>query len=160
MISFNGHSGCSIIMLSDDIVRKTSSTIEYNDRLNSKMKKQKQFKHSVIKTSEIVDCGYTVDGLFYFDMKYIRGINLSVYFQQNTLDSCVKIIDLFSTFNTGNTIDISNALNEKINTTKMDEESLYLITNQNWIVSDGYCHGDLTFENVLINRNGVYLIDF
>ena len=101
MISFNGHSGCSIIMLSDDIVRKTSSTIEYNDRLNSQMKKQKQFKHSVIKTSEIVDCGYTVDGLFYFDMKYIRGINLSVYFQQNTLDSCVKIIDLFSTFNTG-----------------------------------------------------------
>ena len=160
MISFNGHSGCSIIMLSDDIVRKTSSTIEYNDRLNSQMKKQKQFKHSVIKTSEIVDCGYTVDGLFYFDMKYIRGINLSVYFQQNTLDSCVKIIDLFSTFNTGNTIDISNALNEKINTTKMDEESLYLITNQNWIVSDGYCHGDLTFENVLINSNGVYLIDF
>ena len=160
MISFNGHSGCSVKMLSDNIVRKTSSNIEYNIRLQNQMKKQKQFRHPVIKTSDIVDCGYSSDGLFYFDMKYIRGINLSIYFQQNTLDSCIKIIDLFSSFNNNKKIDITDAIIKKVRTMNIDEESMQLIINQKWTVFDGYCHGDLTFENVLINSDGVYLIDF
>jgi hypothetical protein len=160
MISFNGHSGCSIKMLSDGIVRKTSSNTDYNSRLQNQMLKQKQFYHPVIRTTDIVDCGYNSDGLFYFDMKYIRGVNLSIYFQQNTLNSCMKIIDLFSSFNTETQIDISDAINKKIRTINIDEESLKLITDQRWTVSSGYCHGDLTFENVLINSDGVYLIDF
>jgi serine/threonine protein kinase len=160
MIKLNGHSGCSVLMLSNNIVRKTSANLDYNSRLEKQMIKQKQFYHSVIKTSDILDCGYDENGLFYFDMKYIRGVNLSIYFQQNVLNSCLKIIDLFSTFNNKNKIDISDQINQKINTMNVDDESRELIMNQNWIVSGGYCHGDLTFENIIINNDGIYLIDF
>lgn len=160
MILFKGHSGCNIRMISDNVVRKTSPNVEYNIRLENQMKKQSEFFHSHIKTSDIIDFGYNKEELFYFDMTYIRGINLSIYFQQNNLNSCMNIIDLFSSFNTENKIEISDFITKKINSMNVDEESLELITTQNWTVFDGYCHGDLTFENILINSDGVYLIDF
>ena len=160
MISLNGHSGCSIIMVSDIVVRKTAASIQYNHRLENQMKKQQNFFHPVLKTSSVIDSGYTPSGLFYFDMEYIKGINLSLYFQQNTLNSCMKIIDTFSSFNGVNKIDIKNSIVKKINTMEIDDESKSLILDQSWITPDGYCHGDLTFENIIINNNGIYLIDF
>ena len=35
-----------------------------------------------------------------------------------------------------------------------------IITNKASELNSGYCHGDLTFENIIINNNKVYLIDF
>lgn len=77
-----GHSGCKILLYEDTdkvFVRKISGSFDYNTRLEIQAKKQANFMSAVVKTPKIYSMGYTDEGLFYFDMEYIRGITLSEY---------------------------------------------------------------------------------
>jgi hypothetical protein len=158
MINLFGNSGCKVTLVDDKTIRKQSKNIEYNERLLKQINKQINFNHPFIKTPKVFQTGFEND-LLYFDMEYIPGVNLAIYFQQNSLKSCKNIIDLFS-FKTENKKDIFELVMKKAKEINIDDDSLEIIKNQSWIVSDGYCHGDLTFENVIINNNEVYLIDF
>ena len=88
-----GHSGCKI-ELYNNIIKKISKDINYNERLKSQCLKQDKYKHFLIKTPKIHNIGYTKDGNFYFEMEYIRGINFSQYCIHNDVNKCKKIIKL------------------------------------------------------------------
>jgi tRNA A-37 threonylcarbamoyl transferase component Bud32 len=160
MIKLNGHSGCSIT-LCDNVVRKISPTLEYNSRLENQMNKQKNFYHSVLKSPEIYDWGYDKFGKFYFDMEYIHGVNLSIFFQKEKLHDCMAIVDLVTSFQTQTKqVDIKEQVISKIQNIKLDESIKETLKLNNWLTSVGYGHGDLTFENIIVGKNGIYLIDF
>ncbi len=159
-MKLNGHSGCSILLY-DNIVRKTSPTFEYNKRLKDQMLKQSNFKHTILKSPAIYEYGYDEFGKFYFDMEYIHGINFSMYFQKETLYNCMEMIDLITSFQTKTKkIDIKNEVINKIQNIELDSNTKEILTLNNWLVDIGYGHGDLTFENIIIGKNDIYLIDF
>ena len=159
MINFTGHSGCKVILLEKNIVRKISSNLFYNSRLEIQMQKQLSFKDDFFKKPIIIDYGYNKDNLFYFDMEYISGINLSLYFENNSAYNCIKIINKFEKFKKQTFIDIKDDIQKKIK--NLNIEDIYInLFDIDWKTNDGYCHGDLTFENIIVNDGGIYLIDF
>jgi tRNA A-37 threonylcarbamoyl transferase component Bud32 len=161
MINLNGHSGCNVILYGDNIVRKTSPTLEYNTRLKTQMEKQQSFSHHTLKSPQIYDWGYNEHGMFYFDMEYIHGVSLSVYFQRERLHKCMEIIDLVTSFQTYiKQVDIKQQVIDKIHNIDLDKDTKELLILNDWLINTGYGHGDLTFENIIIRKNEVYLIDF
>jgi hypothetical protein len=161
MIPLNGHSGCSVVLIEPNIVRKTSYGSEYDSRLHLQMTKQIQFKHDVLMSPRVVDCGVTSSGRFFFDMEYIRGVNLCEIFRRQPMSKCKEIISTISSLHVAKEkTDIRNKIIEKLKNLPTTQEDLNTILSCDWFVDVGYCHGDLTFENTIVSDNGVYLIDF
>lgn len=171
MIKLVGHSGCNILLISDNgntLVRKISKDIEYNSRMKMQCDKQKQFSHKTIITPKVYAEGYIGD-LFYFDMEFINGVKFNDFIKVNNFDQIKNyfliLIDfLFENISDENVnceVQIENKINSIVNTNLIDNkviENLKIISKKP--VPLGYCHGDLTFENILIANNKVYLIDF
>jgi len=125
------------------------------------MEKQQTFSHSILETPQVYDLGYTTDGLFYFDMEYIHGVNLNIYFERERLHRCLEIIDLVTSFQTTTKqVDITAQVVDKIQNIRLDENTKEVLMTSNWVIDVGYGHGDLTFENIIVNKNKIYLIDF
>lgn len=86
-----GHSGCRIELRQNEdnskFVRKISSSQSYNQRLQAQCQKQSDFRNPVLRCPKVLASGYTEDGLFYFDMEYVRGITLSQYISTIEVDS-------------------------------------------------------------------------
>ena len=97
MIPLKGHSGCSVVLLEGGIVRKTSPHTDYNSRLLNQSKKQVRFNHPTLKTPQVVESGFTEDGKFFFDMRYVRGRRLPSIFRMERLSLCMKIVDQLAT---------------------------------------------------------------
>jgi len=165
----NGYSGCQVLLMQDGknfFVRKISKEPEYNKRLESQINKQILFNHPYIKTPTIIDIGFK-DGLFYSDMDYVSGTSLNQYIQNNHPDSSIKIIHQILSSKTEHTtrVDYSKfyaKINQLINeaNTKLHYQTYLLKAKQLKINSHGYCHGDLSLENIIIKNNEIYLIDF
>jgi predicted Ser/Thr protein kinase len=161
VINLSGHSGCNVTLYNDNVIRKISPNSEYNKRLKLQMEKQHLFSHHILKSPQIYNWGYTDDNLFYFDMEYIHGINLNVYFQRERLHQCIEIIDLVTSFQTNiKQVDIKDQIANKIKNIELDEDTKEILMSNNWTINTGYGHGDLTFENIIIKKNDIYLIDF
>ena len=161
MIHLNGHSGCTVVLLDDKTVRKTSHSPQYDDRLCCQMEKQIRFSNPNIKSPKVLSHGISSNGRFFYDMEYIQGRNLCDVFRTESSFYCKNIIERLLCIHDGNdhTIDISLMLESKIMTLG-GEKDLSIIQSCDWKVPAGYCHGDLTFENIIISDNGIYLIDF
>ena len=172
MIKLEGHSGCNLTFVTKDgklLVRKTSKDKNYNERLEQQCHKQINFKNKLIKTPKINEFGLDNSGLFYFEMEYIKGFKFNEFIKikkyTQVLDVFTKILDfIFDNFNE-KMIDYSNEINLKIDSitrTKLIDihviEQLKLYSKLE--CKHGYCHGDLTFENIVISNNDIYLIDF
>jgi hypothetical protein len=114
-----------------------------------------------------------------YSMQYILSANLGEFFLTHKTDKVQKIILSFLTKSIGNmdlsviaknkiidyfdkkltlNCELGNIKNEKIDSLKL-RFSDYLFTNK---VPEGWNHGDFSFENILISRDGksVYTIDF
>ena len=77
-----GYSGCKIFIVENAdarFVRKFSSDEKYNERLQAQCTKQAQC--SFAKVPKVLNSG-TLNGLFYFDMEYMRGKLLSEHLLQ------------------------------------------------------------------------------
>lgn len=177
-IDLGGHSGCEILLCEEDdnsvFVRKISSGIDYNKRLEIQALKQKEFKESKIKAPKIIATGYTEDGLFYFDMEYIQGITLAEYMKSIEIGKvrgiCETIVEnLVNTAKNGGTvdeqvfknkiIDLSNKL--KSRNSSVIDEALRILINHSWGKFESTpCHGDLTLENIIVKDGQLYVIDF
>ena len=166
-----GHSGCKIYLLSKNKLIKKSPNIKYNNRLNQQITKQSDFKSNLIKTPKIIST-YKSENLFVAEMEYVNSLKLSTYIEKKSIDN---VFEIFSTLNSF----IENNLSES---TKMVDnikiENKLNSLNQNKIIKStnicdkiktqlddlnipfGYCHGDLTLENILIKNEKVYFIDF
>lgn len=178
MTDLGGHSGCKILLCEDDdnriFVRKISSDKEYNTRLKIQADKQASFNSSVVKTPIVYSCGYTIDGLFYFDMEYIHGITMAEYMQtievgkvKNLVESIVKdvvsvnptSVEADETVFIKKILDLKRKLSSKNNS--IINEAIEILLGHSWKrFIKTPCHGDLTLENIIVKDGQLYLIDF
>ncbi len=173
-----GHSGCKIVLceLPDEnvFVRKISSSIDYNKRLEIQAEKQKKFKSEYIKTPEILNSGMTDDSLFYFDMEYIRGITLAEYMNTIEIGKVREFAELIAnnaiSTETKNSSDSVKIFSNKIQSLKntlasvnndIIKTALEVLDKHNWsMFAKTACHGDLTLENIIVKNDQLYFIDF
>ena len=171
-----GHSGCKIYLCETDdsnvFVRKISGSFTYNNRLKIQADKQANFQNSEIKVPKILDRGFTDDGMFYFDMEYLRGITLAEY---------MKSIEIGKVRGVVNTL-VKNILRDdgvesepKMFTDKIallekqlethnnavTDRAIKLLKTHDWSAfCKSPCHGDLTLENIIVKDDQLYFIDF
>lgn len=175
----SGHSGCRVDVYSTGtnlIVRKKSSSIHYNQRLQNQYRKQKEFESDFTKTPRIFGEGFE-NGLFFFDMEYVKGRTLAELFHSAEPALLKSFIDkLILNFRNANSILLENAddvFKYKISKTKKSIECIGysdLVTSSAFEILQGYdfskipcsfCFGDLTLENIIIDEKGdIVLIDF
>ena len=151
-----GYSGCKVELL-DGIVKKTSKSIPYNERLLKQIKKQQSFSHPKIKTPEVLDIGFK-DKLLYFDMEYIRGESFTDYCSYSKFSSIKNIFSELLSKGAKSSSCIKSKIIEKCST--LQDFPMEILDSVSWEVPDGFCHGDLTFENIIIKDEQIYLIDF
>ena len=77
----SGLSGCKIELLNDNILRKHSSSKDYNDRLKIQVKKQSLFSHFILNNIDTPNIlKVNDDSIFSFDMEYVCGYSFDEYF--------------------------------------------------------------------------------
>lgn len=167
-----GHSGCHVFLCergNTRFVKKVSGAAGYAQRLEQQMLKQMAFEHSWIGKPSVYEFG-TEDELFYFTMEYVNGVQLSTFISRNTVRDVDPIIDQLLSFVRSNIRDVpadfSVPINEKlwtISSTSRFQIDRYVqyCTAFDWrAIPTGYCHGDLSFENILVHQSNLYFIDF
>tara|TARA_B100000780_G_C21123307_1_gene455239 strand:+ start:809 stop:1609 length:801 start_codon:yes stop_codon:yes gene_type:complete len=165
-----GHSGCELKLIGGMVV-KVSSNLDYNDRLSLQCEKQKNFKSKYLFTPKIVDLNYSNNGLFNFSMEYVRGYSFCDYIINKPLIESFKILDQILEYLKLNLIKSKSFVSNEIirsklfainKTENIDSQIINFITKNidHLNIKKGYCHGDLTFENIMISKESVYLIDF
>lgn len=159
MIRLNGHSGCNVVLF-DGVVRKTSSSVAYNDRLKNQMDKQMRFAHTAMLAPEVFGYGYDDCGRFYFEMEYIRGESLTSIFLNRSTHDAIAVIDQITQFTPTGYMDAKPIIEQKLNDLSVPSDDCSTILSCDWQIPLGYCHGDLTFENVIVSKGRVFLIDF
>ena len=168
-----GLSGCDVslhINPNNDrkFVRKISSGKSYNDRLMSQMSKQASFKSDLLKTPEIYDSGFEGEK-FYFDMEFIKGVTFHNFISTHSPNTVSYIFDKLRRYlsqKDGTVNNFTPEIEEKINSLRSTidpnlHKFLDYCHDHDWTKIDAsLCHGDLTFENIIIYKSDVYLIDF
>ena len=164
----NGHSGCRVLLCQQKdqkFVRKISSSVSYNSRLERQMMKQRDFNHDTIKTPKIFSNGYDKD-LLYFDMEFVGGIPFHNYISLNIMQNISPLFDDLCTFLNmeSKTLDITDRINKKLVSIQLPNEADPYISycrNFDWSKTPiRLGHGDLTFENIIVYRDKLYFIDF
>jgi len=166
----SGLSGCQITLLNNNILRKYSSCEGYNQRLLSQIKKQSLFSHFVLQNIEAPRVhSIHQEDLYSFDMEYVSGFSFDEYFSHaNTkqIDFVVESLYGYFDFLIGNSrvyhTEVSKSIFEnKLNSMKQSD-FLSHIKKQvvDMQVPYSFCHGDLTFANIIFHKNRLYFIDF
>ena len=165
-----GLSGCSLELINDRVLRKYSPTTDYNLRLLSQADKQVVFGNSIYKN---IDSPKVYDiQKNYFDMEYVAGKSFEEFFSiasVNDIEFVVStLFDYFDTLiSTARSIDATKQILDKLDSLK--EKSSYskyieflrkYVENKRIIVPHTFCHGDLTFANIIFHKNRLFFIDF
>tara|TARA_B100000073_G_scaffold326790_1_gene311777 strand:+ start:3211 stop:4092 length:882 start_codon:yes stop_codon:yes gene_type:complete len=166
----SGLSGCHIELLKDDVLRKYSSDVDYNQRLLSQIKKQSLFSHFILQNIETPRVHRVYQGtLFSFDMEYVSGFSFDEYFSHaNTkqvdlvVDSLYGYFDFLIKNSRMYHTEVSRSIFEKKLNSMKDSSLLSHIREQivDMHVPYSFCHGDLTFANIIFHSNRLYFIDF
>ena len=165
-----GLSGCSLELINDRVLRKYSPTTDYNSRLLSQADKQVVFGNRIYKN---IDAPKVYDiQENYFDMEYVAGKSFDDFFSiasVNDIEFVVStLFDYFDTLiSTARNIDVTKQILDKLDSLK--EKSSYpkyieflrkYVENRRIIVPHTFCHGDLTFANIIFHKNRLFFIDF
>lgn len=182
--ALNGHSGCMVLLCEKGgqvFVRKISGSRDYNARLQAQADKQMHFESQFINTPKVLGSGVTDDGLYYFDMEYIRGVTMAEYMRRIEIGKLRGIVSGLMGHIADESRKISPArvdvILDKINVLRKSIASLEpVITGgdmqvidrslevlkthswQNFVRSS--CHGDMTLENIIVRDGKLYFIDF
>ena len=186
MFKLKGHSGCRLELHEVKgvplFVRKLSRDLDYNDRLRMQALKQSSFKQTPSIFSPSVLSMHFTDSVQYFDMEYIGGddfvtftcgcrrasldaiANVLFSFIDNSIEGCEWIdfpIDDYSkkVLDTLNTVKEKDKLSAKL----FEEVRSFLLSGDfSKKFPSGYCHGDLTFSNMIVTEHDlkIALIDF
>lgn len=164
-----GLSGCKLHFVDEATLRKSSS-IEYSQRLLKQAKKQKYFLNynfTTINVPRVLDIGED-----YFDMEYISAQTFDTFFETCDRDEVEFILQsLFEYFDfliSRKKIYKEDDLKNKIYT-KLSSIDVVDLQFKNYLLDFDYdaksapktfCHGDLTFSNILFNGKRIFLIDF
>lgn len=171
-----GLSGCKLKLIRNNsnlILRKYSSGVGYNGRLLAQCKKQLLFSKLILKNIDtpriykVNDCR-----LSYFDMEYISGQHFYDYFITSTIfdiDFVIQSLFEYLNFVSSNFkyTNIQNQVLDKLfslkNSTVYSDYISFLISyvrNIDLKVPKTFCHGDLTFANIIFHKNRLFFIDF
>lgn len=165
-----GLSGCSLELINDRILRKYSSSVEYNSRLSSQAYKQVLFSQRILKNVDTPKVYDIQEG--YFDMEYIPGHTFLDFFSTASVNDVEFVIDtLFQYFDSVisnyRSVNIRPQLLSKIESLRDKTSYLHLmecveamVQRYNIYVPKTFCHGDLTFSNIIFHKNRLYFIDF
>ena len=168
-----GLSGCKLELIGSNTLRKYSSSPSYNKRLDLQVKKQELFSNQVfrnVETPKVLSKGDS-----YFDMEYVTGRSFDEYFSVCSVNDIDFVFDSLCGYFDGL---ISNAqyyqpevskkrLLDKINSLETHTNHLtdlyhirQMVSSITMRIPQTFCHGDLTFTNIIFNKNRLYLIDF
>lgn len=168
-----GLSGCKLEIINNYTIRKYSSSKEYNKRLSLQCDKQILFSNLILKNIDTPKVySFNQENLFSFDMEYVCGVSFYDYFStSNILDVNFVVETLFEYFDflitTQRNCVVNSQILEKINSLKeKTSHKKYLSFIENYILKNDiiipktFCHGDLTFANILFHKNRLFFIDF
>ena len=168
-----GLSGCKLELIGSNTLRKHSSSPSYNKRLDLQVKKQELFSNQVfrnVETPKVLSKGDS-----YFDMEYVTGRSFDEYFSVCSVNDIDFVFDSLCGYFDGL---ISNAqyyqpevskkrLLDKINSLETHTNHLtdlyhirQMVSSITMKIPQTFCHGDLTFTNIIFNKNRLYYIDF
>ena len=184
-----GRSGCKLDVVKEGshvIIKKYSSSIEYNKRLIRQANKQQNFYNNlpdnqIFSTARVIEMYSSETELSWFSMPYLFSEKYSNYLEQASIVDLKKLLDnLIDYFN----FNIKSSAPQKIDvgiiTSKIEELKLKVTGNINapekeyflnilehlktsipdMPLPTGTCHGDFTFSNILFGDNKIYLLDF
>ena len=168
-----GLSGCKLELIGSNILRKHSSSESYNKRLELQVKKQELFSNQVFRNVETPKVLRKEDS--YFDMEYVTGRSFDEYFSVCSVNDIDFVFDSLCGYFDGL---ISNAqyyqpevskkrLLDKINSLETHTNHLtdlyhirQMVNSITMKIPQTFCHGYLTFTNIIFNKNRLYYIDF
>jgi hypothetical protein len=176
MIHLNGLSGCKLELVDDNIVRKHSSSQAYNQRLYYQISKQKLFSNLTfrnIDSPKVLDV--RLGDLYSFDMEYVSGNSFFEFFSASSIGDIQFVLSsLFGYFDElidnqkfytskGSKKRILDKIKSLKDVTNYPNELSFLeevVKQTNLHLPQSFCHGDLTFSNILFHKNKLYFIDF
>lgn len=164
-----GHSGCRLSITPDGNVKKVSSSTEYNSRLIKQANKQDLFKnHNSVRAPRVLSIS-TESELHFFEMEFIKAETFATYLINEDFSKIKSAFDKILGFvcdsmDSKDSFDVTEAIYKKAHSINMNQDSntisfLRKIESEKLLAPRGYCHGDLTFENILINKE-MFFIDF
>lgn len=184
-IKILGHSGCTVEVVEnfDDIcIRKSTRNLDYINRLKEQIAKQKKFSKT-FKSAKVpaVYGEYQSPRLYYAEMEYIAGLDIFSFIDLAGKDQLDRFFCLLESFLTESIaysqlcdfpiLKIQNKLDslEKDLSINLPCAIVYIdrlrtILNYESFskIPIGFCHGDLTFSNILIESEceNLFFIDF
>src|SRR4030067_783595 len=172
-MELRGYSGCRVELVTDRdliFVRKTSKSIDYNQRLQKQAMKQQNFICNKYFTTPIILGEGFINNLYYFDMEYVRGKTAADYFKTLEIYKIREFCEALTSVVDQSKKEMCSfsVIKEKIEklkivlpSTTVIVDALKILENYHWgNVENSTCHGDLTLNNIIISKDGFYLIDF
>lgn len=167
-----GHSGCEVYLLESNgktFVRKFCKK-EYAQRLKLQAEKQIEYKSLYIKKPKIFLYDSFIEDKYFIEMEFINGLHFNDYILRKDIkhikEFVEKLIDDILNREELDNIDTDpiksklDSLKKFCNSTEKKKSLKYLYDFDWNFIKSSYCHGDLTFENILIKNDEIYLIDF
>jgi hypothetical protein len=165
-----GLSGCKLELLNNTTLRKYSSSPEYNSRLLKQVDKQNFFYNLILKnidTPKVLSVNKDS-----FDMDYVPALSFYEFFSSASVENIEFVIEtLFGYFDfissrfrmVDVTDEILNKLDSLMPRSHHKNFIMHLkriVENESIVVPNTFCHGDLTFNNILFHPNRLFFIDF
>lgn len=166
----DGLSGCKLELLNNTTLRKYSSSPEYNSRLLKQVDKQNFFYNLILKnidTPKVLSVNTD-----FFDMDYIPALSFYEFFSSANVENIKFVIEtLFGYFDFISSrfrmVDVTDEILNKLDSLipGSDYKNFIrhlkkLVEEKQIMVPNTFCHGDLTFNNILFHPNRLFFIDF
>ena len=180
-MELQGHSGCKLYIEDLDgckVVKKISADISYNSRLIKQMQKQCRQRLDGFEECKVYSEGYE-DGLFSFVMEYVNGTTfadkiscISLCEIDHYVDMLIRNYKEFQEINAEAKRIFDKKIHEVYKSIKDSRsiaseyqtrllQSFDSIMGYSWkYVIKSECHGDMTFENIMVKNMRLYLIDY
>lgn len=171
-----GLSGCKIEMVDNHTIKKYSSGLNYNQRLSKQIDKQIFFSNKILKSIYVPKVkNVNKKNLYSFEMEYVTGYSFDEFFSFCSVDDVQFVIStlieyfdyVFSSSKIYDDKESKSKIITKIEslerTTHYSDYVSYLkqyVENTSIEMPKAFCHGDLTFTNIIFNTKRLYLVDF
>lgn len=165
-----GLSGCKLELLNNTTLRKYSSSPEYNSRLLKQVDKQNFFYNLILKnidTPKVLSVNEDS-----FDMDYVPALSFYDFFSSASVENIEFVIEtLFGYFDFISSrfrmVDVTDEILNKLDSLiprshhkNFIRHLKKIVEDESIVVPNTFCHGDLTFNNILFHPNRLFFIDF